>query len=153
MPFHAVIVFTLMGYDFLFQSVLNRTLCVCKGGLTSEGIFTLVQLPRKCAKSCPWVKNLNKLFTENGGKFKFSAQGQDLAPFDCNVTKVKIPSEIKPPSYLGGLKIDASTHLFHLVRLHGLHSLSFHKGPVIIRFPDSPDFENLPDFRTGRDVR
>ena len=22
-----------------------------------------------------------------------------------------------------------------------------------VRFPDSPDFENLPDFRTGRDVR
>ena len=23
----------------------------------------------------------------------------------------------------------------------------------IVLFPDSPDFENLPDFRTGRDVR
>ena len=22
-----------------------------------------------------------------------------------------------------------------------------------VRFPDSPDFEKLPDFRTGRDVR
>ena len=22
-----------------------------------------------------------------------------------------------------------------------------------VRFPDSPDFENLPDFRTGRNVR
>ena len=28
---------------------------------------------------------------------KFSAQGRDLAPFLGNGTKVKIPSEIKPP--------------------------------------------------------
>ena len=26
-------------------------------------------------------------------------------------------------------------------------------GKENVRFPDSPDFENLPDFRTGRDVR
>ena len=37
------------------------------------------------------------MFTEKGGKFEFSAQGQELAPFVGNVTKVKIPSEIKPP--------------------------------------------------------
>ena len=30
-----------------------------------------------------------------GGKFKFYAQGSDLAPFDGNGTKIKIPSEIK----------------------------------------------------------
>ena len=34
---------------------------------------------------------------------------------------------------------------------------SIFKSPVSrkenILFPDSPDFENLPDFRTGRDVR
>ena len=59
---------------------------------------------------------IGKLFTENDGKFKFSAQGQDLTPFDGNVNKVKIPSEKKPLSYLGGLKIDASTHLSHLIR-------------------------------------
>jgi hypothetical protein len=41
----------------------------------------------------------NKLFM--GKKFKFSAQGSDLAPFVGNGIKVKIPSEIKPP-----LKID-----------------------------------------------
>ena len=29
--------------------------------------------------------------------FKFSAQGSDLVPFVGNLTKVKIPSEIKPP--------------------------------------------------------
>ena len=32
-----------------------------------------------------------------GGKFKFSAQESDLAPFVGNGTKVKMPSEIKPP--------------------------------------------------------
>ena len=26
-------------------------------------------------------------------------------------------------------------------------------GKENVRFPDSPDFENLPDFWTGRDVR
>ena len=26
-------------------------------------------------------------------------------------------------------------------------------GKENVRFPDSPDFQNLPDFRTGRDVR
>ena len=32
-----------------------------------------------------------------GGKFKHSAQDGDLAPFVGNETKIKIPSEIKPP--------------------------------------------------------
>ena len=40
--------------------------------------------------------NLNKLLSVMGGKFKFSAQGRELAPFFGNGTKVKIPSEIKP---------------------------------------------------------
>ena len=35
-----------------------------------------------------------------GGKFKFSDQGSDLAPFVGNGTKIKIPSEIKPPLML-----------------------------------------------------
>ena len=38
-----------------------------------------------------------KLFTVMDGKFKFSAQGSDLAQIIGNGTKVKIPSEIKPP--------------------------------------------------------
>ena len=40
---------------------------------------------------------MNKLFTAKGGKFKLSAQWRDLAPFFGNVTKVKVPSEIKLP--------------------------------------------------------
>ena len=66
-----------------------------KGGLTSEGILTLVPLPKRGAKSCHWAENLNKLFTVKGGKFKLSAQGRDLSLFVGNGTKVKIPSEIK----------------------------------------------------------
>ena len=57
-----------------------------KGGLISEGIFTLV----------PFPKNLNKLFTVMGRKFK-TAQESDLTPFVGNGTKFKIPFEIKPP--------------------------------------------------------
>ena len=40
---------------------------------------------------------VNKLFTVMGVKLKFSAQGRDLALFVGNVTKSKIPSEIKTP--------------------------------------------------------
>ena len=70
---------------------------MAKGSLISEGIMTLVPLPTKSVKSRPWAESLNKLFTEKCGKFKFSAQGRDLAPFVGNGTKVKMPSEIKPP--------------------------------------------------------
>ena len=59
--------------------------------------MTLVTLQKKGAKSCNCADNFNKLFTVKGGKFKLSAQGQDLAPLFGNVTKVKILSEIKPP--------------------------------------------------------
>ena len=37
-----------------------------------------------------------KLFAVMGGKFKFSDQGSDLAPFVGNGNKLK-PSDIKPP--------------------------------------------------------
>ena len=41
---------------------------------------------------------MKKLVTVKSGKFKFSAQGKDLAPFVGNGTKVKIPNHvIKPP--------------------------------------------------------
>ena len=62
-----------------------------KGDLISEDVFT------KGAKSLYWPDLLNKLFSFFGGKLKFSAQESDLAPFVCNGTKAKIPSEIKPP--------------------------------------------------------
>ena len=52
--------------------------------------MTLVPLPTKCAKSHPWAENLNKLYTEKGRKFQFSAQVQeDLANLVGNVTNVQ----------------------------------------------------------------
>ena len=39
-----------------------------------------------------------------GGKFKFSAQGSNLAPFVGNGTQIKIPSEINPPLKLAKRK-------------------------------------------------
>ena len=62
-----------------------------EGDLISEGILTWFPLPTKAAKLLPWAENWNKLFTEKGGKFKFSAQGSNLALFSGNGTKVKIP--------------------------------------------------------------
>ena len=59
-----------------------------KGGLISEGILTLVSLPKRGAKSGPWAENLNKLFTPKGGKFKLSVQWRDLAPF---FWQIKLP--------------------------------------------------------------
>ena len=47
-------------------------------------------------QNSPLSRKFEKLFTEKGGKFEFSAQGEELAPFVGNVTKVKIPSEVKP---------------------------------------------------------
>ena len=68
-----------------------------KGGFISKGFLTLDTLPTKDAKSCPWAENLNFRLFSVDNLFKFSAQGQDLATFVDNVSKVKKPSEIKPP--------------------------------------------------------
>ena len=66
-----------------------------KGGLISEKYFDFGPIAKKRYQIT--AENLNQLFTVMGGKFKLSAQGRDLAPFVGNGTKVKIPSEIKPP--------------------------------------------------------
>jgi len=97
-----------------------------KGGLISEGILTLIPLPKRGAKCLPWGGILKKLFTVKFGlsethtKFekiflmvltnlliylvnvktmakRTSVQWRDVAPFVGNGTKVKIPSEIKLP--------------------------------------------------------
>ena len=66
---------------FLYCAVLKSSF---KDGSISEGILTSVLLPTKCSKSHPWAE---KMFTEKGGKFKFSAQGKELAPFVGHMTK------------------------------------------------------------------
>ena len=69
-----------------------------KGGLISEGTyFELCPIANKRCQITPLSKIFNKLFTVKGGKFKFSAQGRDLATIVGNGTKVKKPYEIKPP--------------------------------------------------------
>ena len=80
----------------IWQIINTLKTFVTKSGLISEGILTLVPLPTKSAKLFHWAEDLNKLLTVMGEKFKFSAQGSDLAPFVANGTKYKIPSEIKP---------------------------------------------------------
>ena len=71
---------------------------VCKehGFLILEGILTLVPLPKKGAKSLSCAENLNFPPMTVDSLDKFSAQESDMAIVG-NGTKVKIPSEIKPP--------------------------------------------------------
>ena len=49
-----------------------------KGGFKSEDTWNFLRLQHKYSKSLSWAENLNKLFTVLGGKFKFSAQDNDL---------------------------------------------------------------------------
>ena len=70
---------------------------VIKGSLISEGNLNLVPLPIKNAKLLPWAEKLNFPPIALNKLSKLSAQGSDLALFIGDRTKVKIPSEIKPP--------------------------------------------------------
>ena len=54
---------------------------VIKGGFKSENIGGFLLLQNKYSKSLSWAENLNKLFTNLGEKFKFSAQDSDLEYF------------------------------------------------------------------------
>ena len=54
--------------------------------------------------------------------FKFAAHGSDFAPCFGNLTKVKIPSEIKPPLALHFLE-DYRAQLKNLLRLSHLLKL------------------------------
>ena len=75
--------------NFLFLQSVDA-----KGCLILEGALILVPLPTKGAKR---AENLNFLPITVNNLFKFSAQGNNFAPFIGNGTKVQIPSEIKPP--------------------------------------------------------
>ena len=44
----------------------------------SEDIGGFLHCQNKYSESLSWTENLNKLFTDLGGKFKFSAQDSDL---------------------------------------------------------------------------
>ena len=49
-----------------------------KGGFISEDAGGFLHCQNKYSKSLSWAENLNKLFTDLGGKFKYSAQDSDL---------------------------------------------------------------------------
>ena len=109
------------GNDIFIDLKHNKRYFHNKGGLISEGIVTLVPLPVKSAKSLPLANSLNKLITviTIGRKYKFSAQGSDLAPFVDHGNKIKVPSEIKPPLVISSyLDVFHSKGIFfHLYRL------------------------------------
>ena len=50
-----------------------------KGGFMSEDTGGFLHCQNRYSKSLSWAESLNKLFTIMGGKFKYSAQGRDLA--------------------------------------------------------------------------
>ena len=60
----------------------------------------------------PEQQNFNFLTITGNNLFKFSAQESDLAPFVDNGTKVKIPSEIKPPLAFLHRKLDKNDVIF-----------------------------------------
>ena len=71
-----------VAFYVVLKKKIKRAAHISKGGLIiSEGILTLVTLPKKCVKSRPWAENLKKLLIVKGGKFKPDAQGRDLAHF------------------------------------------------------------------------
>ena len=94
---------------------------VYQSGLISEGILYFVPLATKGAKSLPCAENLNFSPITVSNLFKSSAQWNNLALFVGNGTKVKIPSEIKPPltGHLRPMKIKSIRSKFPLPLVEG----------------------------------
>ena len=69
----------------------------CKGGFKSEDTGGILLLQNKYSNSLSWAKNLNKLFTDLGGKFKFSAQDSDLEYLSWRCKNPPVSSDLKPP--------------------------------------------------------
>ena len=70
---------------------------ISKGGFKSEGTGEFLLLQNKYPKSLSWADNLNKLFTDLGGKFKFSAQDSDLEYLFWRSKNPPVSSDLKPP--------------------------------------------------------
>ena len=68
-----------------------------KGGFKSEETGGFLPLQNKYSKSLSWAENLNKLFTDLGGKFKFSAQYSDLEYLFWRSKNPPVSSDLKPP--------------------------------------------------------
>jgi hypothetical protein len=68
-----------------------------KGGCKSEDTGGFLLLQNKYYKSLSKAENLNKLFTDLGGKFKFSAQDSDLEYLFWRSKNPPVSSDLKPP--------------------------------------------------------
>ena len=68
-----------------------------KGGFMSEDTGGFLYCQNKYSKSLSLAENLNKLFTDSGGKFKFSAQDSDLEYLFWQCKNPPVSSDIKPP--------------------------------------------------------
>ena len=63
----------------------------------SEDTGGFLHCQNKYSKSLSWIENLNKLFTDLGGKFKFSAQDSDLEYLCWQCKNYPVSSDLKPP--------------------------------------------------------
>ena len=63
----------------------------------SEHTEGFLYCQNKYPKSLFWAENLDKLFTDLGGKFKFSAQDSDLEYLFWQCKNPPVSSDIKPP--------------------------------------------------------
>ena len=63
----------------------------------SEDTRGFLHCQNKYSKSLSWAENLNKLLTDLGGKFKFSAQDSDLEYLFWQRKNSPVSSDLKPP--------------------------------------------------------
>ena len=70
---------------------------IFKGGFKSEDTGGFLLLQNKYYKSLAWAENLNKLFTDLGGKFNFFAQDSDLEYLFWRTKTPPVSSDLKPP--------------------------------------------------------
>ena len=63
----------------------------------SEDTGGFLHCQNKYSKSLSWAENLNKLFTDLGVKFKFSAQDSDLKYLLWRCKNPLVSSDLKPP--------------------------------------------------------
>ena len=68
-----------------------------KAVFKSEETGGFLHCQNKYSKSLSWAENLNKLFTDLGGKFKFSAQDSDLEYLFWRSKNPPVSSDLKPP--------------------------------------------------------
>ena len=84
-------------------------LTISKGDFKSEDTGELLHCQNEYSKSLSWAENLNKMVTDLGGKFKFSALDTDLEFWQCKNPPVS--SDLKPP-LIEGFYFDSLTLLF-----------------------------------------